>query len=59
MLAWKKVRGRQLTDAAGPSVVSPASFQPIAYRKAIRAIGYEQSGFHWKTAIDVAAWPVG
>jgi S-adenosylmethionine synthetase len=34
-------------------VVNPAKFKSTA-RKAIKAIGYEQSGFHWKTArIDV------
>ena len=34
-------------------VVNPSKFKSAA-RKAIRAIGYEQSGFHWKTAkIDV------
>jgi S-adenosylmethionine synthetase len=34
-------------------VVNPAKFKSVA-RKAIREIGYEQSGFHWKTAkIDV------
>lgn len=45
--------GRILTDAAGHPVVNPAKFKSTA-RKAIKAIGYEQSGFHWKTAkIDV------
>ena len=45
--------GKVLTDAAGHPVVNPAKFKSTA-RKAIRAIGYEQSGFHWKTAkIDV------
>jgi S-adenosylmethionine synthetase len=34
-------------------MVNPAKFRSTA-RKAIKAIGYEQSGFHWKTAkIDV------
>ncbi|UXN74310.1 hypothetical protein N8D56_03570 [Devosia sp. A8/3-2] len=33
--------------------MNPSKFKSTA-RKAIRAIGYEQSGFHWKTAkIDV------
>ena len=42
-----------MKDAAGHPVVNPAKFKSVA-RKAIRAIGYEQSGFHWKTAkIDV------
>ncbi len=41
------------TDKNGHSVVNPAKFKSVA-RKAIRAIGYEQDGFHWKTAkIDV------
>jgi len=45
--------GAVLTDAAGAPVVNPAKFKSAA-RKAIRAIGYEQSGFHWKTCkIDV------
>jgi S-adenosylmethionine synthetase len=45
--------GIVLKDAAGNSVVNPSKFKSAA-RKAIRAIGYEQNGFHWKTAkIDV------
>jgi S-adenosylmethionine synthetase len=45
--------GKVLTDAAGHPVVNPAKFKSTA-RKAIKAIGYEQSGFHWKTCkIDV------
>ena len=45
--------GKVLLDAAGAPVVNPAKFKSTA-RKAIRAIGYEQSGFHWKTCrIDV------
>ena len=45
--------GKILTDAAGQPVVNPAKFKSTA-RKAIKAIGYEQSGFHWKTCrIDV------
>jgi len=45
--------GKVLLDAAGNPVVNPAKFKSTA-RKAIKAIGYEQSGFHWKTAkIDV------
>ncbi|WP_407924835.1 S-adenosylmethionine synthetase N-terminal domain-containing protein [Devosia aurantiaca] len=45
--------GAILTDAAGAPVVNPAKFKSAA-RKAIRDIGYEQSGFHWKTCkIDV------
>jgi S-adenosylmethionine synthetase len=41
--------GHVVKDAAGHAVVNPAKFKSVA-RKAIRAIGYEQSGFHWKTA---------
>ncbi len=42
-----------LKDAAGSPVVNPTKFKSTA-RKAIKAIGYEQAGFHWKNAkIDV------
>jgi S-adenosylmethionine synthetase len=45
--------GKILLDASGAPVVNPAKFKSTA-RKAIRAIGYEQSGFHWKKCrIDV------
>ena len=45
--------GKVLLDAAGHPVVNPSKFKSTA-RKAIRAIGYEQAGFHWKTVkIDV------
>ena len=45
--------GQILKDAAGSPVVNPAKFRTAA-RKAIKAIGYEQNGFHWKKAkIDV------
>ncbi len=41
------------TDKTGRKVINPAKSKSVA-RKAIRAIGYEQDGFHWKTAkIDV------
>lgn len=41
------------TDKNGNEVINPAKFKSAA-RKAIRDIGYEQDGFHWKTAkIDV------
>lgn len=41
------------TDKNGNRVINPAKFKSAA-RKAIRDIGYEQDGFHWKTAkIDV------
>ena len=45
--------GNILRDASGAPVVNPSKFKSTA-RKAIKAIGYEQSGFHWKTCrIDV------
>jgi S-adenosylmethionine synthetase len=45
--------GKILHDAAGHPIVNPAKFKSTA-RKAIKAIGYEQDGFHWKKArIDV------
>ena len=45
--------GAILLDASGNPVVNPSKFKSAA-RKAIRAIGYEQPGFHWKTCrIDV------
>jgi S-adenosylmethionine synthetase len=45
--------GKILLDKAGHPVVNPAKFKSTA-RKAIRAIGYEQDGFHWKKCkIDV------
>jgi S-adenosylmethionine synthetase len=45
--------GNVLTDALGNPLINPAKFRAAA-RRAIRAIGYEQNGFHWKTArIDV------
>ncbi|MGV3550512.1 methionine adenosyltransferase [Rhizobium sp.] len=40
-------------DKNGVEVINPAKFKQVA-RKAIKDIGYEQDGFHWKTAkIDV------
>ncbi|MDB5587330.1 MAG: methionine adenosyltransferase [Devosia sp.] len=52
-LLKKDKDGKVLHDAAGNPVVNPSKFKSAA-RKAIRAIGYEQAGFHWKTAkIDV------
>ena len=40
-------------DKDGNQVINPSKFKSAA-RKAIRDIGYEQAGFHWKTArIDV------
>jgi S-adenosylmethionine synthetase len=52
-LLKKNKDGSVLLDAAGNPVVNPSKFKSAA-RKAIRAIGYEQPGFHWKTCrIDV------
>ncbi len=40
-------------DRHGKQVINPSKFKSAA-RRAIKAIGYEQDGFHWKTAkIDV------
>ena len=45
--------GKPLHDAKGHPVINPSKFKSVA-RKAIRDIGYEQDGFHWKNAkIDV------
>ena len=52
-LLKKDREGNVIRDAAGSPVVNPSKFRSVA-RKAIKAIGYEQSGFHWKTCrIDV------
>ena len=52
-LLKKDKDGNVLKDGAGNPVVNPTKFKSVA-RKAIRDIGYEQDGFHWKTAkIDV------
>ncbi|ORE95281.1 methionine adenosyltransferase [Acuticoccus yangtzensis] len=39
-------------ETRGPDSITPAKIEEVA-RKAIKAIGYEQDGFHWETA-DVA-----
>jgi len=45
--------GKQVLDAKGNPVINPSKFRSAA-RRAIRAIGYEQDGFHWKHAkVDV------
>jgi len=45
--------GKPLLDAKGHVVINPSKFRSVA-RRAIRDIGYEQDGFHWKHAkIDV------
>ncbi|MEO1700697.1 MAG: methionine adenosyltransferase [Pseudomonadota bacterium] len=49
----KDKQGNLVTDAAGEPVIAPGRFRSAA-RRAIRDIGYEQNGFHWKTCkIDV------
>jgi len=47
-LLKKDKDGNVIHDKAGAPIVNPSKFKSAA-RKAIRAIGYEQSGFHWKT----------
>lgn len=45
--------GNFVKDALGEPVINPTKFRSAA-RRAIRSIGYEQDGFHWKTVkIDV------
>jgi S-adenosylmethionine synthetase len=52
-LLKKDKQGGILVDAGDFPVINPAKFKSAA-RKAIREIGYEQAGFHWKTVkIDV------
>jgi len=56
-LLKKDKDGKVVKDAAGHPVINPSKFKSAA-RKAIRDIGYEQAGFHWKTAkIDVLLHP--
>ncbi|WP_455482096.1 methionine adenosyltransferase [Bartonella sp. B35(2025)] len=44
-------------DEAGLPLINPTRFRAVA-RRAIRAIGYEQVGFHWKTVkIDILLRP--
>ena len=44
-------------DRHGKQVINPSKFKSAA-RRAIKSIGYEQDGFHWKTAkIDVLLHP--
>ncbi|WP_439872938.1 methionine adenosyltransferase [Rhizobium leguminosarum] len=44
-------------DKDGKDVINPSKFKAAA-RRAIKDIGYEQDGFHWKTAkIDVLLHP--
>ncbi len=51
---FKKDRqGNVVHDASGHPAIAPGRFRSAA-RRAIRDIGYEQDGFHWKTCkIDV------
>jgi S-adenosylmethionine synthetase len=52
-LLRKDKDGNVLKDAHGNPVINPSKFRSVA-RRAIRDIGYEQDGFHWKKAkIDV------
>ncbi|TKT74920.1 methionine adenosyltransferase [Aquamicrobium sp. LC103] len=52
-LLKKDKAGKVATDAGGHPLINPSKFRSVA-RRAIRAIGYEQDGFHWKTCkIDV------
>ncbi|MBA9083021.1 MULTISPECIES: methionine adenosyltransferase [Bartonella] len=45
--------GEFIYDKIGSPIINPTHFRTVA-RQAIRAIGYEQAGFHWKTVkIDV------
>jgi S-adenosylmethionine synthetase len=56
-LLKKDKDGKVVKDASGHPVINPSKFKSAA-RKAIRDIGYEQDGFHWKTAkIDVLLHP--
>lgn len=49
----KDKQGNVIKDDKGHPLINPARFRSAA-RKAIREIGYEQDGFHWKTVkIDV------
>lgn len=52
-LLKKDKAGNLMHDAKGHPLVNPTRFRSAA-RRAIRAIGYAQDGFHWKTVrIDV------
>jgi S-adenosylmethionine synthetase len=52
-LLRKDKDGNPLVDAKGFPVVNPSKFRSVA-RRAIRAIGYEQDGFHWqKVKVEV------
>lgn len=52
-LLKKDAEGKIIVDKQGHPVINPSRFRSAA-RRAIKAIGYEQDGFHWRTAkIDV------
>ena len=52
-LCKKDKEGNILKDSAGNPVIAPGRFRSAA-RRAIRDIGYEQNGFHWKSCrVDV------
>ena len=49
----KDKQGSIVHDASGNPMIAPGRFRSAA-RRAIRDIGYEQDGFHWKTCkVDV------
>ncbi|AGF74041.1 S-adenosylmethionine synthetase [Bartonella australis AUST/NH1] len=53
----KDKNGNFVYDESGFPVINPTRFRAVT-RRAIRAIGYEQEGFHWKTVkIDVLLRP--
>lgn len=53
----KDKNGKLIHDEDGSPIINPTRFRSVA-RRAIRAIGYEQEGFHWKTVkIDVLLRP--
>nr|WP_295813256.1 methionine adenosyltransferase [uncultured Nitratireductor sp.] len=53
LLKRDKQSGEFVKDSKGNPLINPSRFRSAA-RRAIRAIGYEQDGFHWRTVkIDV------
>ncbi|MCZ2328061.1 methionine adenosyltransferase [Bartonella sp. F02] len=56
-LLKKDKNGKLIYDETGSPIINPTRFRTVA-RRAIREIGYEQIGFHWKTVkIDVLLRP--
>ncbi|ENN92858.1 methionine adenosyltransferase [Bartonella bovis] len=52
-LLKRNKNGEFIYDKTGSPIINPTHFRKVT-RRAIRAIGYEQEGFHWKTVkIDV------